>query len=309
MSSNRAALLTKTHKVLKKHYKPVMPPADRTVLSHLLYACCVENARPESADEAFAKLEETFFDWNEVRVTTVTDLAEEMKMLPDAKEAATRLKLALQAVFETHYQFDLEFLKKQNLGKAAKDLEGFSGVTPFVVNYVIQHGLGGHMIPVSEGALSAMLVIGAISDKEHAQKRVPGLERAVTKTKGPEFASLLQQLGAEYRESPQSPRVRNLLVEIAPEAKDRLPKRTASKSASKAPTTTAKKTDGSTADSKKAAKKSKPAKEVKAAKPAEEAKAAKKNVKKASKESAKATGKKASGSKKTSKGLAKKKPR
>ena len=51
MSTNRAALLTKLHKVLKKHYKPVSPPKDRTVLEHLLYACCLENARPEAADD------------------------------------------------------------------------------------------------------------------------------------------------------------------------------------------------------------------------------------------------------------------
>ena len=50
---NRAALLSKAHKVLKKHYQPVSPPSDRTVLEHLLYACCVENAGFEAADEAF----------------------------------------------------------------------------------------------------------------------------------------------------------------------------------------------------------------------------------------------------------------
>lgn len=221
---NRTSLLNKLHKVLKKHYKPVASP-ERLVLEHLLYACCVENARFEAGDEAFAKIQETYFDWNEVRVTTVTELAEVMAGLPDAVAAASRLKRCLQAVFESHYSFDLEFLKKQNLGKAVKELENYNGATPFVIAYTTQHALGGHAVPVNQGALDALVVLGAISEADAKQQRVPGLERAIPKSKGVEFGSLLHQLGADYFASPFSTRVRSLLTEIEPSAKQRLPKR------------------------------------------------------------------------------------
>src|SRR5436853_6628508 len=122
MSTNRASAIAKLYKVLKKHYKPIAPPSDRTALEHLLYACLLENARHEAADEAFAKLKELYFDWNEVRVTTVTELAEGMAGIPDASGAAQRVKKALQSIFEANYSFDIEPLKKQNLGKAEKDL-------------------------------------------------------------------------------------------------------------------------------------------------------------------------------------------
>ena len=89
---NRSALINTTYKVLQEHYQPCQPPADRTLFEHLLYACCLENARPEAADEAYAKLQQTFFDWNEVRVTTVNELAETMSSLPDGTAAAKRLK-------------------------------------------------------------------------------------------------------------------------------------------------------------------------------------------------------------------------
>src|SRR6185436_6758552 len=129
MSTNRTAIISKVFKVLKKHYKPVAPPADRTALEHLLYACLLENARFEVADEAFAKLKELYFDWNEVRVTTVTELAEGMNGIPDASAAAQRVKKSLQSIFEGSYSFEIEGLKKQNLGKAEKDLEKLSGTT------------------------------------------------------------------------------------------------------------------------------------------------------------------------------------
>src|SRR5687768_6397993 len=102
MSTNRTALLNKIYKVLKKHYKPVAPPPERTVLEHLLYACCLENARFEAADEAYAKLTELYFDLNEIRVTTVTEISEGMTGIPDAAAAAQRVKRALQSVFETN---------------------------------------------------------------------------------------------------------------------------------------------------------------------------------------------------------------
>ena len=231
-ASNRAGLLNKTFKVLKKHYKPVAPPADRPVLEHLMYACCLQNSPCEQVDEVLAKLQENFFDWNEVRVTTVAELAELMSGLSDANESATRLKRTLHSVFETFYSFDLEFLRKQNLGKSVKDLESFNGTTPFTVSYLTQNALGGHSIPVSRGSLAALQVLGVINDTEVRAWRVPGLERAIPKNKGVEFGSLLHQLGVDFGDAPFAPRVRTILVEIDPEAKERLPKkRTAKKDA------------------------------------------------------------------------------
>lgn len=225
-ASNRAALINKIYKVLKKYYKPVKPPDDRTLLEHLLYACCLENASYEAADEAFAKAQQSFFDWNEIRVTTVAELAESLTSLPDPASAAKRLKRCLQSVFEAHYAFDVEFLQKQNLGKAMELLERINGTTPFVVAYVSQHGLGGHSIPASQGALDALEVLGLISDADAKKNHVPGLERTIPKAKGCEFASLLHQLGADFFASPWGHKLRSILTEIEPGAKDRLPKRT-----------------------------------------------------------------------------------
>ena len=224
---NRSALIAAAYKALKEHYQPCQPPPDRSLFEHVMYACCLEDARPEAADEAFARLQETFFDWNEVRVTTIAELAETLAPLPDGAVAAKRLKQVLQHIFETHYSFDIEHLKKQNLGKSVKDLECIRGITPFVTDYVTQHGLGGHAIPLSKSILDVLTVIGVITETEVKRNRVPGLERAIPKAKGIEFASLLHQLAAEFHLSPHSAKLRALLVQIDPEVKERLAKRLA----------------------------------------------------------------------------------
>jgi endonuclease III len=229
-SNNRAGLINKVIKVVKKYFKPTEPPKDRKVLEHLLFASCVENSLPEDAEKVFSALTTDYFDWNEVRVSSIRELAEVMKPLNDCEEAATRVKRVLQSVFETQYSFDLEPMKKQNIGQAIKQLEKFHGSTPFTVAYVTQHGLGGHSIPINQGLLEAMRVVGVVSDSEAAKGTVPGLERAVPKTKGSEIGGLLHQLGVELYRSPMGPTIRKILLEIDPHCKDRLPKRQTKKS-------------------------------------------------------------------------------
>jgi len=222
MTTNRSNAIAKLYKVLKKHYKPVTPPADRTALEHLLYSCLLENARYDAADEAFAKLKELYFDWNEIRVTTVTELAEGMGGIPDAAGAAQRVKRTLQSVFEGGYSFDMEAMKKQNIGKAEKDLEKINGSTPFVRSYVTQHALEGHSIPISKGAIDILHAVAVITDSEADKGQVPGLERAIPKNKGIEFGSLLQQLAADLFASPGSSKVKGILSEVDSDFKDRM---------------------------------------------------------------------------------------
>jgi len=224
-TKNRAGQINKVLKVVKKHYKPAVVPKERTLLEHLLFACCLENSGYDAAERVFQSLKSDYFDWNEVRVSTVRELAEALKTLNDPVESATRLKRMLQSVFETHYSFDVEHLKKQNIGASVKHLEKFNGSTSFVVAFVTQHALGGHSIPINRGLLDSMRIVGVISDAEFAKGLVPGLERAAPKSKGAEVGSLLHQLGVEMHRSPYGPVIRKLLLEIEPSCKDLLPKR------------------------------------------------------------------------------------
>jgi len=223
---NRASIYNKIYKVLKKYYKPVASSGERTVLEDMLYACCLEDSHFDKADVAFESVGKAFFGWNEVRVTTVTELSELMGGLQDPAAAAARLKRVLQNMFESCYSFDIESLRKQNIGKAVKLLEKYGG-TPFVVAYVTQHSLAGHSIPKDRGTLQSLYIAGAISEVESQAGQSPGLERTVSKNKGVEFASLLHQLAADLTKTPHAPSVRAIFLDITADAKERLPKRSA----------------------------------------------------------------------------------
>lgn len=283
---SRSALISRTIRILKKHYKPAPASKDRSLLDHLLFACLLENSPLEDAEQVFATLQKNYYDWNEVRVSTVRELAEVTKPLVDPPQAAGRLKKTLHSVFEAIYQFDLESLKKQNIGQAVKQLQKYIGTTPFAVSYVTQMALGGHSIPVNHGLLTAMHVLGVISDREAQKGIVPGLERAIPKKRGVEYSSLLHQLGVEVGRSPYGPNARKLLLEISPQCKDRLPKRRskaaveepppakpAGKAAGASPKDKKKKAKPAAASGKRAAKRPAEAKKTTKKKPAKPRKA------------------------------------
>ena len=214
-ASNRAKLITKLHTELKKKYS--LPPSQpsRPLLEHLLYACLLQDAPFDLADEGLAKCEQEFFDWNEVRVTTVTELTQVLSGMPNPNKTAKRLKEILQAVFEEFYAFDLDHLKKENLGKAVAKFEAMPPMTPFVLSYTIQNGLGGHSIPVDYAAMVIMLASGIASQSEAATGKIPGLERAIPKSQALEFSALLHQAGVALLIDHNDKQARTLLDAVA----------------------------------------------------------------------------------------------
>ena len=226
---SRTAQIAKIHKVLKKYYKPVNPEPNRSVIEYLLFACCLENAPYEATEEAFASLSHNFFDWNEVRVSTVRELAEEMPRLPDPSAAAQRVKRVLQSIFDATYSFDLEELRKLNLGQATEKLAKFDGTTLFSTAYVVQAALGGHSIPVDQGVIKALEAVDMITPEEVQSGQISGLERAIVKPKGFEFASLLHQLGADFIANSHAPALMQILLDLNPAAAERMTKRRSKK--------------------------------------------------------------------------------
>jgi hypothetical protein len=231
-ATNRAKLIAKLHTALKKHYQPVVPDS-RPLLEHILYGSLLQDATYALADEGMAKCEQDFFDWNEVRVTTVTELSQVLSNFPDPVKTAQRLKGNLQDIFEEFYTFDLDHLKKENLGKAVAKFEKMENMTPFVLAYTVQHGLAGHSIPVDYAALVVMLATEVISQNEASDGRVPGLERAVPKNKGVEFSSLLHQCAVALMVNTNDKIARSVLEATSKGSSARLDEWLASKSAAK----------------------------------------------------------------------------
>jgi endonuclease-3 len=182
-------------------------PQGRAVLQEFIYSLCREGATPEQADAAYRFLRERFFDWNEVRVSSIRELEEAFAGLSNAEGRAQRLVAFLQEVFETTFSFDLDLLLKKGLKQAAKQLARYQAADEYTGAWVVQRSLGGHAIPVDAPTLRCVRRLGlAESNAEEAEVR-SSLEHLVPKAKGPQFTDALSFVAHEYcwEDEPQCP--------------------------------------------------------------------------------------------------------
>ncbi|MDR1923655.1 MAG: hypothetical protein LBQ66_04700 [Planctomycetaceae bacterium] len=188
---------------LHRRYKWQSILPERSVIEHLVYASLLENSPVEAADSAYAILEGYFIDWNEIRVTTVAELADTISMLPDPMASADRVRRGLKGVFDKIYLFDLEDLRKRGKGlsQAVAFLKSIGTLSNFVIDYVTQFALDGHVIPLDEAALRVFRLLDlAQVNKERTQEDVPGLERAIPKKNGISFTMELHNFSVAMYE-------------------------------------------------------------------------------------------------------------
>jgi endonuclease III len=200
---NKQRLLTHLFAAAKKTVEG--GEEERPVLQQFIYGLCRENATREQADEAYRFLCEKFFDWNEIRVSSLRELEEAFDGMGDAEMRAQRLIAFLQEVFEIHFAFDLDKLQKEGLKQAAKKLARYQAADDYIVSWVVQRSLGGHAIPVDAPTLRCSARLGLIENEQDEAEARASLEHLIPKAKGVLFTEGMSAIAGAYcsEEQPQ----------------------------------------------------------------------------------------------------------
>lgn len=167
------------------------------VLEQFIYAVLRENATREAADQAYKNLKAHFYDWNEVRVSSLREVADALDdVVAESETRAQRIIDFLQEVFETTFSFDLEALQKRGVKQAAKQLSRYQAANDYAVSWVVQQSLGGHAIPVDRQSLRVLKRLGLVDEQPTADLEAlrASLEHQVPKAKGTQFVDLLSTL-------------------------------------------------------------------------------------------------------------------
>lgn len=169
------------------------------VLEQFLYAICREDTTRDLADQAFAALREKFFDWNEMRVSSLEEIVDVLnEFLPDGAARGQRLIEFLQDVFETTFSFDLEGLQKKGVKQAAKQLARYKGANDYAVSWVVQKSLGGHAIPLDASARRVLGRLGILEEGQDLEILRTSLEHQIPKPKGADFVDLVSILAEDH---------------------------------------------------------------------------------------------------------------
>jgi endonuclease-3 len=191
---NKQRLLDRLFTSLKKAYDPG-DPADRPVLEQFIFSLCREGTTHAQAEQAYRNLSKRFFDWNEVRVSSLRELEECLAELPQPELRAQRLISFLQEVFETTFSFDLEPLQKKGLKQAAKQLARYQAANEYSVSWVVQRTLGGHAIPLDAPTTRVLRRLCLVDgDEENTEAVQSSLEHLIPKSRGPLFSDLVSAL-------------------------------------------------------------------------------------------------------------------
>lgn len=169
----------------------------RPVLEQVIFGILRDGTTTAQAERAFHALQTSFFDWNEIRVSMVREVADVLADLPEPEDRAARIISFLQDVFETTYSFDLESLHKKGLKMAEKQLQRFQGVTPFALAYAMQTSLGGHALPVDRPMARVLRRLELING-EYDESARTSLEHLVPKAKGVQFCEALSAIAHDY---------------------------------------------------------------------------------------------------------------
>jgi len=195
--TNKQRVLNQILNLRKKVADP--EPENLPVMEQFIYGLCREGTTRDLADEAYQKLRDRFFDWNEIRVSSSREIEEVFADLPDAEARAVRLISFLQEVFETTFSFDLESLHKKGLKQSAKQLSRYQAASDFVVAWVIRQSLDGHAIPIDAPTLRVVRRVGLIEGgQESTEAARASLEHLVPKARGLAFGEAASKIAADF---------------------------------------------------------------------------------------------------------------
>ncbi|MBD3673683.1 MAG: hypothetical protein HUJ26_09190 [Planctomycetaceae bacterium] len=196
-ASEKQAICKKLTTALKKRYSSSVPKVDLPVMESLVFAACLENESYERAQEYYDHLLEVFHDWNEVRVSSITELEAAFEGMEDPDWRALRVRSILQYVFEKNYVFEFEGVRKKTQDLAARHLGKIPHQSPFIVNWVMQNALDSHLVPLDDFMRDTAVALGLLERKETAADGAESLKAALRKADAPLFAYLLKSLSIE----------------------------------------------------------------------------------------------------------------
>ena len=99
---NRAALINRMLKVVRKHFKPVAAAEGSLAVRAPAVRLPAREFAARAAEQVFNTLKQDYFDWNEVRVSTIRELTEVLQAAgrpgrvgrPAQANAAQRVRIA-----------------------------------------------------------------------------------------------------------------------------------------------------------------------------------------------------------------------
>lgn len=202
-AADKSQICRKLVTALQKLYGKSVPKIELSVVETMLFAACLEDNPWVTAEAGLKKLLTSYFDMNEVRVSSVSELEQTLAPLKDADWKGLRIRSILRFVFETTYSYDYEKLRRQTLEQAVKTLKKVNDITPFIRDFILHEILGSHIICLDNSMLTAARWLGLVPARADLHEASEFLKGGIKKSEVSEFCHLLRCLATDPKYAPR----------------------------------------------------------------------------------------------------------
>ncbi|MCA9065241.1 MAG: hypothetical protein KDA96_19365 [Planctomycetaceae bacterium] len=187
---------------LQKLYGKSVPRLDLPTLETILFGICLEDNPWSDAEAGYNKLLQSYFDLNEIRVSSVAELETTLQPLFGADWKGLRIRSLLRFIFESTYSFEFEKLRRLTLEAAVRQLKKIPDQSSFVRDFCLQYILGSHVIAMDDSMMTAARWLGLIPADLDSAGASDFLKGGVRKSDINEFSFLLRSLATDpkYRQ-------------------------------------------------------------------------------------------------------------
>ena len=202
-AADKSQVCRKLVNSLHKLYGKSVPKIELPVVETMLFAACLEDNPWTTAEVGLKHLLASFFDLNEIRVSSVNELELVLGPLNRADWKGLRIRSILRHIFETTYSYDFEKLRRQTLEQAVKTLKKIPDVTPFIRDFVLHEILGSHIVFLDEYMLTAAKWLGLVPGNTDVNEASEYLKGGLKKSEVSEFCHLLRCLATDPKFVPR----------------------------------------------------------------------------------------------------------
>jgi hypothetical protein len=184
--------------LLENRYKAELrEPVEQPVLETLIYAICLEDNSFVEAETYYGRIGTLFHDFNEARVSSITELSKVFLKSPMAEWKAFRFRHLLTHVFESFYAFDFDSLLRKSNEHANRLLGRVPELSQFARNYTLKHCMQIHLLPLDERLRDAVAWLGLGTSGQTPQRSGSALKSVVRKADVDRFCGLIRCLAAD----------------------------------------------------------------------------------------------------------------
>ena len=202
-AADKSQICRKFVQALQKLYGKSVPKIELSVLETMLFGVCLEDNPWNQAEVSLKKLIASYFDLNEIRVSSISELEQTLAPLKDSDWKGLRIRAILRYVFESTYSYDFEKLRRQTLEQALKTLKKIQEMSPFVRDFILHEILGSHVVCLDTSMLTAARWLGLVPFKSDQHDASEFLKGGLKKAEVSEFCHLLRCLATDPKFIPR----------------------------------------------------------------------------------------------------------